>query len=257
MLGFDSIDKYTMKARVFPAAIALSPALALAVAYVAWDSFSISDAFVALASVTFLAVLADVARRGGKRIEKRLIDSWGGMPSTHLLRYRDATLDAYSKKRYLKFLASKIGEEVPTPEDEVVDLDSCDRFYSRCCLWLRENTRDREAFGILFEENMNYGFQRNLLGLKRTAVAVSAVVLIICIVALLFGLPVVSREEISAGLLMVGVFSIIQCTYFMAFVTEKTVYDAALLYARQLILCCERLIGEDRHSSRADGLVAN
>lgn len=244
MTGFDFIDKYTMKARVFPAVIAFAPALALAVLYISWDSFSLSDAFVALASVIFLVVLADIARRSGKRIEKQLLKSWGGMPSTHLLRYRDGTIDLYSKKRYLKFLAERIGEEVPTPEDEAVNPNICDRFYSRCCQWIRENTRDRERFSILFEENMNYGFRRNLLGLKRAAYLVTTIVVLICVASLLFGVPILPREGLAVQLSFIVGFSGFHYAYFLTCVTESSVYDAGLLYARQLILSCEKMSDE-------------
>jgi hypothetical protein len=150
-------------------------------------------------------------------------------------------LDGCSKKRYLKFLAAQIGEEVPTPEDEVVNPNSCDRFYSRCCLWLRENTRDREAFGILFEENMNYGFRRNMLGLKSAAFVVTTMVVLICVASILFGMPILPREGLTMQLGLIVGFSGIHSAYFITCVTEKSVHAAALLYARQLILCCGKL----------------
>lgn len=244
MIGLDTIDKYTMKARVFPGAIALAPALALALVYVSWDSFSMSDAFVALASVAFLVLLADIARRSGKRIERRLLESWGGMPSTHLLRYRDGTLDHQTKRRYLKFLAEKIGEDVPTPEDEANNPNACDGFYSRCCLWLRENTRDRECFGILLEENMNYGFRRNLLGLKNTALAVTTLVVLICVASLVFGIPILPGTDLALKLAFIVGFSGIHCAYFLTCVSDESVCNSAKLYARQLILSCEKLAVE-------------
>jgi hypothetical protein len=244
MIGLNTIDKYTMKARVFPAAIALSPALALVVVSVEWDSFSLSDALVALASIALLVVLADIARRNGKQIEKQLIESWGGLPSTHLLRYRNVTLDASSKRRYLKFLAGRIGEEVPTPEDELDNPSSCDEFYSRCCLWLRENTRNHECFGILFEENMNYGFRRNMLGLKHAAFIVTTIVVLICVASLVFGAPILPHESLAIQLFLIVGFSVIHSAYFVTCVTKRSVHDAALLYSRQLILCCEKLSAE-------------
>lgn len=242
MTGFDFIDKYTIKARVFPAVIAFAPALALAVLYISWDSFSLSDAFVALASVIFLVVLADIARRSGKRIEKQLLKSWGGMPSTHLLRHRDATLNDHTKSRYLKFLAEKIGEDAPTLEDEEENPQSCDEFYGRCCLWLREHTRDRELFGILLEENMNYGFRRNLLGLKNVALAMSALVAVVCVISFVCGVSIIAAEGAALEMVLIAGFSGIHIAYFAMCVTKNSVYDAALLYARQLILSCEKLI---------------
>lgn len=244
MIGLDTIDRYTMKARVFPAVIAFAPALVLAVMYISWDNFSLSDAFVALASVIFLVVLADIARRSGRHIERQLLQSWGGMPSTHLLRHRDATLNDHTKSRYLKFLAGKIGEDAPTLEDEEENPKSCDEFYGRCCLWLREHTGDREGFGILLEENMNYGFRRNLLGLKNVAVAMSALVAVVCMISFVIGVSIIAAEDAASGMVLVAGFSGLHIAYFAMCVTKNSVYEAALLYARQLILSCEKLISE-------------
>ncbi|TIS85335.1 MAG: hypothetical protein E5W99_12435, partial [Mesorhizobium sp.] len=49
---------------------------------------------------------------------------------------------------------------------EVEDPDEAAAFYVQCYNWLRENTRDTEKFRILFNENIAYGYYRNLLALK-------------------------------------------------------------------------------------------
>lgn len=245
MIGLDTIDRYTVKARVFPAAIALAPALALAVAYVSWDSFSMSDAFAAIASVVLLAIFADISRRHGKRREKQLLEVWGGLPSTHMLRHADSRFDKPTKRRYLTFIGQKIGEDPPSEEDEKKEPIACDAFYSRCVVWLRENTSDREKFGLLFEENINYGFRRNLLGLKSSALVVSLTIALIAICSLLFGIPIDDSSSMSMQLALLVGFTGVQSAYFMVYVTDNSVYEAAQLYARQLILSCEKLIASN------------
>jgi hypothetical protein len=239
MIGIDTIDRYTMKARVFPAAIALAPALALVIAYISWDSFTLSDAFVAIASVAFLAVLADVSRRHGKCVEGRLLKKWGGLPSVHMLRHRDTTLDYESKRRYLNFLADKIGGDVPTVEHEESNPILCDAFYTRCCLWLREHTRDKERFGVLFDENTNYGFRRNLLGMKKIALILNFSAALVVMSSLFSGIPI--DPTTAMALLVVGCAGI-HAAFFMIYVNETAVNEASRLYARQLILSCEALI---------------
>ncbi|MDQ8195116.1 hypothetical protein QEH59_11815 [Coraliomargarita sp. SDUM461004] len=242
MIGLDTIDKYTMKARVFPAAIALAPALALAVAYVSWDSFSLSDAYAAIASIVLLVVFADISRRHGKRLEKQLLKEWGGLPSTHMFRHADSRFDTPTKKRYLTFISQKMGEDPPSEEDEVNDLAACDAFYNRCVNWLRENTSDKERFSLLLEENINYGFRRNLLGLKGSALIVSLTVVLIAIGSLLFGMPIDASSSMSTQLALLVGFAGIHSAYFMMYVTDDAVSEAAELYARQLILSCEKHI---------------
>lgn len=241
MIGIDTIDRYTMKARVFPAVIAWAPAFALAIVCISWDSFSLTDAFVAIASLALLVALADIARKHGKKIEVKLLKKWGGMPSVHMLRHRDTTIDSVTKCRYLKFIAEKLGENTPSKQDEKDDPDACDMFYGRCCGWLREHTRDKERFSILFEENTNYGFRRNLLGIKRAALLMNSIVVVICVCSLSFGVPINPSEDAALKLTVIVAFTGIHAAFFFTHVNEAAVKGASRLYARQLILSCETL----------------
>tara|TARA_B110001469_G_scaffold79498_1_gene75205 strand:- start:467 stop:1198 length:732 start_codon:yes stop_codon:yes gene_type:complete len=241
MIGIDTIDRYTMKARVFPAVIAWAPALALAIVCIAWDSFSLTDAFTAIASLALLVALADIARKHGKKVEMKLLKKWGGLPSLHMLRHRDTTIDNVTKRRYLKFIAEKLGEDAPSEQEEEDNPDACDLFYGRCCDWLRERTRDKERFSILFEENTNYGFRRNLLGLKTAALSISSLVVLICICSLSFGVPINPSVELALKLAVIVGFSGIHAAFFLTYVNEAAVHEASRLYARQLILSCETL----------------
>ncbi|MDL5047290.1 hypothetical protein QQ054_14825 [Oscillatoria amoena NRMC-F 0135] len=45
-------------------------------------------------------------------------------------------------------------------------MERADDIYASCADWLRERTRDREKFPLVFKELTNYGYCRNLLGLK-------------------------------------------------------------------------------------------
>jgi len=51
----------------------------------------------------------------------------------------------------------------PAPEQEAADPEAADGFYTRAGNWLRENTRSKKKFDILFNENVTYGYRRNLL----------------------------------------------------------------------------------------------
>jgi hypothetical protein len=45
--------------------------------------------------------------------------------------------------------------------------------YEAGARWLREHTRDTARFALLFKENINYGFQRNALGLRWIGLALA------------------------------------------------------------------------------------
>jgi hypothetical protein len=71
------------------------------------------------------------------------------------------------------FLASRIeGLSMPDRDQESTDPAAADQAYSSASRWLLTQTRDTKKFYILFQENMSYGFRRNLLGLKGLAVAI-------------------------------------------------------------------------------------
>ncbi len=42
--------------------------------------------------------------------------------------------------------------------------------------YLRENTRDKEKFGLVYAELIGYGFRRNLWGMKKLGVTLSIMI---------------------------------------------------------------------------------
>jgi hypothetical protein len=241
MVGVSSLDAYTIRARLLPAIIAAAPGLALAGIFVSWDNFGLSTLIVSLAALALLIIFADLARRQGRRIEPRVYRKIGGKPSTLMLRHSDNTLDAETRSRYRAFLAGKLKERSPTADDETARPKECDGFYERCGDWLREQTRDQKKFKLLFEENMTYGFRRNLLGLKPLGLALNACVVFIAILSLAFRFPLDSENELATRLISTLAFAAIHAIYFSAFVSMDGVCEAAQQYARQLLLSCESL----------------
>jgi hypothetical protein len=228
-------DKYTLFARLFPAIIAAAPALALVWVLVSGKSLGVTHAIAGTALTVLLVVFADVARRRGKRIEPGLIERMGGLPSITMLRHRDATLDASTKARMHKFLAEKLSEPAPTEAVERADPTAADTFYSRAGTWLRENTRDQKKFDILFDENITYGYRRNLFALKWPALIVNAAIVIGCAIAYRYELP----QKYALGLVPVFVIAFLHATYLALFSSEDAVREAACTYARQLLLSTE------------------
>jgi hypothetical protein len=237
------VDIYVVRARLFPAILAAAPAFALAVVCVAWDRLALSQVIATLALGVLLFVLADLARRRGKRIEAIVEKRLGGRPSA--LRYRDTTLSDVAKARYLVFLGSKLGEIAPSPADEARDPVAADQFYDRASAWLREHTRDTKKFSILFEENITYGFRRNLYGLKWPALILNVVVIAISAMVLWFRHFQNWEAPFSEKFSAVIIIAVLHALYIAIVVTEKGVIEASRQYARQLALCCETLMGAE------------
>ncbi|MBK3665063.1 hypothetical protein JJE66_28005 [Bradyrhizobium diazoefficiens] len=229
-------DKYTLFARLFPAIIAAAPALALTwVVMTSGTELKLVHGIAGTALAVLLWAFADAARRRGKAIEPRLIEGMGGLPSITMLRHRDATFDAATKARMHAFLGAKLSGAAPTSAQEAEHSEAADAFYKRAGDWLRENTRNQKKFDILFNENISYGYRRNLFALKRFALILNLLIVAGCVVQYVLHWPVTA----GIGLLPVFVIAFLHACYLMAFSTRAAVTEAARIYARQLLLSVE------------------
>lgn len=142
-------DRYDRNARLKPALLMLLPALVAIVALY-------HDALGALGTIVTLVggcglpfLLADFSRSSGVAQEPEMWKSWGGAPSTQLLRHADSIVDPVSKARYHGFLAEKIDTKFPTPAAEKQNPEDADVVYASATKWLRDATRDEKKFRLL------------------------------------------------------------------------------------------------------------
>ena len=121
-------------------------------------------------------MLAQLARDAGKKREKDLFQDWNGLPSVAILRHRDPRLDSITKARYHKKLAALVKEaKAPSVSDEEADPVAADQVYTAWSNYLRVTTRDTKKYALLFQENVNYGYRRNVWGLRATGIIASAI----------------------------------------------------------------------------------
>ena len=112
------------------------------------------------------AVVAQVGRELGRRKEPSLWKSWGGPPTTRLLRHRRISGDISLESSLRQNVEEWSGSALPTEQEEQNDPDWADSKYGEVVAVLRDATRDQGRFPLVFAENVNYGFRRNLWGLK-------------------------------------------------------------------------------------------
>lgn len=244
------LDIYNLRARLLPAVIGIAPAIAFAAISISWSEVSLPQVIATAAVAVLFVAASDIARRVGKRFERKMFVSTGGRPIMTLLRHADPVLETRTKERYRAYLAKQLGEAPPSAEEEERDPAAADGFYDRCGVWLREHTRDKAKFRILFEENMTYGFRRNLYGLRWLGLALNALVVAVCVYLLSpYGtwISETTRSEIFAVLTIAAIHAL----YFLLFVTRISVEEASNQYARQLVLSCEGLIGRGSEDIRA------
>ncbi|MER9775567.1 hypothetical protein [Mesorhizobium sp. M0220] len=238
----DFLDTYSIKARLFPALIAVLPAFVLFLLAGSWKDPGLPEAMTALGIGVLFYAMADLARRAGRRVQRKLFKESGGAPANTELSHLDTTLDSGTRDRFRNFLARQIGKTAPTRKAEVADPAGAAQFYVECYNYLRNNTYDTDRFRVLFNENISYGFRRNLYGLKRYGITINLLAVLAA-----YGLyryqP--AFATLSQGQIFVqGGFALFHALYFIFAVTRGTVLDASKTYARQLTMCCDVLIRE-------------
>lgn len=222
-------DPYERKARLYPALICLFPIMAsISLSYP--KVYTTLSGLVALAvSVGMLQLISHLARDRGKGLEQKLFETWGGMPSVAILRYRDTTIPKPAKIKYHTALANKSKIAAPAEADEIENPIKADDIYTSWSDFLRGKTRDTKKYSLVFKENINYGFRRNLLGIKWFCI-LSAIASLVIVLA-----PSISSQTLSEQQIAAAVFLIMYILVFFFVVSADWVRMVAIAYSKNLI----------------------
>ena len=242
------LDRYDRKVRLRPSLLCGLPLLASFILLMPevraiWASIGV---VVVYSGASML--LIQIGRDLGKALEERLYESWGGKPSVAMLRHIDCRLPKPTKDRYRGFLSRAVPALVlATPQEEEEDPAQADARYDSANRWLLEHTRDHGRFDLLFNENMNYGFRRNLLALKPIALGMDAIALVLVVGTAItswtgdFNCTILAlSQEWWASVVITAVHTLL----FVAYIREGWVRLAAETYAQQLLASCDSLQGE-------------
>ncbi len=275
------LDNYTIQARVAPVLIVLLPALLWFLAAFPPDSTAMGLVATLLAFSGLGTLLGQLGRDRGVKLERGLwkeweaeavededekkkimAGEWGTPPTTRYFRFNRGlcrsrkTLEGmHANMRYLVE-----GSEAITAESETSNPRGADDQYRRWTSYLRELTRDPEQYPVVNGENINYGFRRNLYGLRWFGAAIAGVVLALLALPLLpQGWPPVRSlislfglDSITSPLdRLTWVASFVLLIFFIFRVTPKWVRPPAYAYADRLIRASDKLAKEKRASEKA------
>ncbi|MCM6761171.1 hypothetical protein NB037_01950 [Rathayibacter sp. ZW T2_19] len=220
-------DTYSLKARWLPAVITALPILALALAFVgvnvAVGSFLPAAAF---AAISFAAV--EYTRTRGQACEKRLVTKWGGMPTTRALRVTSRTGDLALTRRRQQVEALS-GHQLPTALDEERDPVSADTRYAQAVKTVIIQLRhDGRGADLLQDENVSYGFRRNLRALRPLGISV----LLASIAGCAAGYVILEMDVVALGI--VFILELLVGAFWLFVVRDEWVSQQADTYAERM-----------------------
>lgn len=169
------VDAYTARARLLPGLLFILP---IAVTVYAWDpgnalGWNGLGALITGAGGTIL--LSSIARDLGKNAEMKLFKKWGGRPTEIMLMHSGPMDSMLRARRHAAIRALFPGVQVPTAQEEVEDRDAVYKRFAAIVTLLIGRARDKTKYPLLFEENCNYGFRRNMYGMRWMGLAVAFV----------------------------------------------------------------------------------
>jgi hypothetical protein len=241
-------DHYVISARIKPAFFAVLPLAATLAVW--WPNAQQLGGAVLTFLVTFGAVgfFSNLISNHGNVLQARLFAEWGGAPTTALLRFADATIDSYTKARYHRRLEAIVpGLKLPTEAEERSDGSRADACYTSAVNFLREHTRDKSKYPMVYADNVAYGYARNLLVMKPWGI--SAAVIGVVVNAMLLS-SILARWDAGAvsfqdadALFRLGAggLSIAMLWLFVGVVDREYVKGRAERYAKSLLAVCERV----------------
>lgn len=221
-------DPYERKARLYPALLCILPiAVAISVSFPVIYS-TLSGLVALVAAFGGLQLLSHLARDRGKKLENRLFNEWGGRPSVSIFRHGDSLIPKPVKLRYHELLSERTGISGPSAESEISNSSNADEIYSAWSYYLRTKTRDSKKYSLLFKENINYGFRRNLMGLRWHCLSSGVLGLGIVVIP---NMPSVEFTQIEWSIVVLNALYIL---VFLLIVKGAWVKIIAVEYAKRL-----------------------
>lgn len=231
-------DAYSLRARYFPAIIALLPLAGLLLLFHdGWWELLEKAAIAAIVGAALSYLVANVARSRGRLYETSFLERTGGWQSTLLLRHSNDAIDGLTKARYHTALGDVSGLLLPSESEERADPEAADKIYRSATQVLIERRRD-PAFSILHSENTAYGFWRNLIGIRPIALGLSAAVAVVALAMFFVADPDFSSWTAfrSGGLaniqyLVIVALEGLYAGLFLLIVRDDVLLDSARAYA--------------------------
>jgi len=206
-------DSYERRARIAPGLILLLP-IPIVIAALGLRQNAVIVAIASVLTVTGGPVLlATHVRLRGLAAQKRLYAAWGGAPTTLLLAPASEAASGPMQAKRRDDTARASGRELPSWQSAKQSPDvACEEYEAAVSVLRSKTAADRNRYFLVFIELRNYGFVRNLLGVRLEALWLCAIAGVTLGVALAVQIDDPSgslrRADLATGVIVVLVLAI-------------------------------------------------
>ena len=234
------MDAYTFRARLLPPLMAALPAALAVISFYPNGATWWTPIWAAIVACGGTFLIAELGRDAGSAKELWLYERWGGKPTTQRLRHRCAPNSQLLMRYHKRLQELQPGLIFPTAEQECANPGEADEIYESAVNYLRERTRDRSRFHLVFQALCEYGFRRNLWGLKPIGIGIAFLSTLATGFVLFFqqGLALIPE---SPALLGVTVLNALFVMGWLVRIRPSWLKTTAFAYADRLLATCEVL----------------
>ena len=206
------LDAYTVRARLLPGLLTVLPVAVTVYAWEPGNTLGWNGLGALLTGLGGTYLLSFIARDRGKAAEARLYKKWGGRPTELALMHSGNMHPTLRVRRHAAIRRLYPDVVIPTAAEEAGDRDAAYAQFSAIVVLLLGHAKNKAKYPLVFEENCNYGFRRNMYGMRLIGLSVAS----ICATALGFSIyrlmsspqivPVISLVLEAANVVMILVW---------------------------------------------------
>lgn len=219
----DWFDAYERRARLAPGLLMLLAPAITGIALGARDWPVVSGLIGILGLVGAPLVLTAWVREQGVAVQETLWTRWGGRPTAVALK-EDTGVAARRRERLSKLTGIQL------------TLASPDEDWDQALGMLRRSVDDPTKYRLVFEENRNYGFERNLLGVSRAgALLAGGCLIVLGVVSILASKDFAGISPTWQQIAIAAAFVLILLFSWLTFPSEERVKLASARYGDRLL----------------------
>lgn len=179
------LDAYSVRARLAPGLLTTLP-VGIGMLALGLEEAPVLSSLTGIASACGLPVLlANTVGIRGRHLQMDLARRWGGLPATKAVRHAEGFSTSHQRRIWRERLQAATGHILPDANEEADNPADADARYESAIQDLIERTRDTNAYRLVFEENCTFGFERNMLAMRKAGLWVA------CLTAVVLGCAVI------------------------------------------------------------------